>query len=137
MAILEIKNLNLGFQCEEVFKQALFDVSFSLEKGKMLAIVGESGCGKTMSAMSILNLIPKTARITSGEILFKGENLLEKSQKKMQNIRGGKIALIPQDPMTSLNPLYTIGDQLLEIINIHQHLYGEKKKKKVLTLLKQ
>lgn len=59
-----------------------FDVSFSLEKGKMLAIVGESGCGKTMSAMSILNLIPKTARITSGEILFKGENLLEKSQKK-------------------------------------------------------
>ena len=65
MAILEIKNLNLGFQCEEVFKQALFDVSFSLEKGKMLAIVGESGCGKTMSAMSILNLIPKTARITS------------------------------------------------------------------------
>lgn len=82
MAILEIKNLNLGFQCEEVFRQALFDVSFSLEKGKMLAIVGESGCGKTMSAMSILNLIPKTARITSGEILFKGENLLEKSQKK-------------------------------------------------------
>lgn len=135
MAILEIKNLNLGFQCEEVFRQALFDVSFSLEKGKMLAIVGESGCGKTMSAMSILNLIPKTARITSGEILFKGENLLEKSQKKMQNIRGGKIALIPQDPMTSLNPLYTIGDQLLEIINIHQHLYGEEAEKKAIEAL--
>ena len=83
MAILEVKNLNLGFQCEEIFRQALYDVSFSLEKGKMLSIVGESGCGKTMSAMSILKLIPKTARITSGEIFFNGENLLEKPQKEM------------------------------------------------------
>ena len=115
MAILEVKNLNLGFQSEDTFRQALYDVSFSLEKGKMLSIVGESGCGKTMSAMSILNLIPKTARITSGKIYFNGENLLTKSQKDLQHIRGSKIALIPQDPMTSLNPLYTVGDQLLEI----------------------
>ena len=125
MSILEVKNLNLGFQCEDAFYQALYDVSFSLEEGKMLSIVGESGCGKTMSAMSILGLIPKTARITSGEIYFNNENLLEKTQKQMQSIRGGKIALIPQDPMTSLNPLYTVGDQLLEIIEIHQGLKGE------------
>ena len=132
MAILEVKNLNLGFQSEDTFRQALFDVSFSLEKGKMLSIVGESGCGKTMSAMSILNLIPKTARITSGEIIFNGENLLEKSQKEMQHFRGSKIALIPQDPMTSLNPLYTVGDQLLEILKFHQNLQGEEAEKKAI-----
>ena len=132
MAILEVKNLNLGFQCEEIFRPALFDVSFSLEKGKMLSIVGESGCGKTMSAMSILNLIPKTARITSGEIIFNNENLLMKTQKQMQHIRGTKIALIPQDPMTSLNPLYTIGNQLLEIIKIHQNLTGVEAEKKAI-----
>lgn len=132
MAILEVKNLNLGFQSEDTFRQALFDVSFSLEKGKMLSIVGESGCGKTMSAMSILNLIPKTARITSGEILFNSENLLEKSQKEMQHIRGSKIALIPQDPMTSLNPLYTVGDQLLEILRFHQNIQGDEAEKKAI-----
>ena len=130
MAILEVKNLNLGFQFENDFRQALFDVSFSLEQGKMLALVGESGCGKTMSAMSILRLIPKTARITSGEILFNNEDLLLKTQKEMQHIRGSKIALIPQDPMTSLNPLYTVGDQLLEIIKIHQNLCGDEALKK-------
>ncbi len=129
MAILEIRNLNLGFQSDDIFRQALFDVSFSLERGKMLSIVGESGCGKTMSAMSILKLIPKTARITGGEILFKGENLLAKSHTQMQHIRGSKIALIPQDPMTSLNPLYTVGNQLLEIIKIHQRIDGAEAEK--------
>lgn len=132
MAILEVKNLNLGFQSEDIFRQALYDVSFSLEKGKMLSIVGESGCGKTMSAMSILGLIPKTARITAGEILFNGENLITKTHKQMQKIRGGKIALIPQDPMTSLNPLYTVGDQLLEIIKIHQGLSGQEAEQKAI-----
>lgn len=132
MTILEVKNLNLGFQCEEIFRPALFDVSFSLEKGKMLSLVGESGCGKTMSAMSILNLIPKTAKITSGKIIFNNENLLNKTQKQMQHIRGAKIALIPQDPMTSLNPLYTVGDQLLEIIKIHQNLTGKEAEQKAI-----
>ena len=130
--ILEVKNLNLGFTVEENFYKALYDVSFSLEKGKTLALVGESGCGKTMSAMSILNLIPKNSKIISGEILYNGENLLNKTQKQMQNIRGGEIALIPQDPMTSLNPLYTVGDQLLEVINIHQKLYGKEAEKKAI-----
>ena len=132
MAILEVKNLNLGFQCEDIFRQALYDVNFALHKGKMLSLVGESGCGKTMSAMSILNLLPKTARITSGEILYNGENLLLKNHKQMQKIRGGKIALIPQDPMTSLNPLYTVGDQLLEVIKIHQNLQGHQAEQKAI-----
>ena len=130
MAILEVKNLNLGFESENGFNQALYDVSFSLEKGKTLALVGESGCGKTMSAMSILNLIPKTARITGGEIIFNGENLLNKTQKQMRSIRGSKIALIPQDPMTSLNPLYTVGNQLLEVLKVHRGLNGDEAVKK-------
>lgn len=135
MAILEVKNLNLGFECECGFRQALFDVSFELECGKMHALVGESGCGKSISAMSILRLLPKTARMISGEIFYNGENLLTKPQKDMQKIRGAKIALIPQDPMTSLNPLYTIGDQLLEVIKIHQNLKGEEAFKKAIDAL--
>lgn len=135
MALLEVKNLNLGFQSENKFFQALYDISFTIEQGKMLALVGESGCGKTMSATSIMQLIPKTARITSGEIFFNGENLLAKNQQEMQKIRGAKIALIPQDPMTSLNPLYTIGNQLLEIIKIHQNISGETAEKKAIEAL--
>ena len=103
MKILDIENLNLGFNCENGFRQALWDVSFSLGRGEMLALVGESGCGKTMSAMSILQL----------------------KARELRHIRGAKIALIPQDPMTSLNPLYTVGDQLLEVIKIHQGLRGK------------
>lgn len=135
MALLEVKNLNLGFQSENKFFQALYDISFTIEQGKILALVGESGCGKTMSATSIMQLIPKTARITSGEIFFNGENLLAKNQQEMQKIRGAKIALIPQDPMTSLNPLYTIGNQLLEIIKIHQNISGEAAEKKAIEAL--
>lgn len=130
--MLEVSNLNLGFNTENGFRQALFDVSFSLEKGKMLALVGESGCGKTMSAMSILRLLPKTAQITSGTICYNGKNLLDLSEKEMQRIRGAKIALIPQDPMTSLNPLFTVGDQLLEVIKTHQNIDGEEAYKKAL-----
>lgn len=125
MKILDVENLNLGFNSENGFNQALWDVSFSLHKGEMLALVGESGCGKTISAMSILQLLPKTAKITSGLISYEGKNLINSSCKELQHIRGAKIALIPQDPMTSLNPLYTVGDQLLEVIKIHQHLKGK------------
>lgn len=133
MALLEVKNLNLGFNSEDGFCQALFDVSFALEKGKTHALVGESGCGKSISAMSILQLLPKTAKIIGGEILYNGEELLGK--KDINKLRGSKIALIPQDPMTSLNPLFTIGDQLLEVIKIHQNLKGDKAYKKAVEAL--
>ena len=123
--ILEVQNLNIGFNLFDGFKQAIYDVSFSLNKSEILAIVGESGCGKTISTMSILQLLPESAVIKSGAILFNGTDLLSFNQKQMQKIRGKKIALIPQDPMTSLNPLYTIGNQLLEIIELHQGLKGE------------
>ncbi len=135
MSVLEVKNLSLGFQLENDFVQALYDVSFGLDEGKTLALVGESGCGKTMSAMSILNLIPKNARITAGEVIFENQNLLNFSNIQMQNIRGEKIALIPQDPMTSLNPLYTVGDQILEVIKIHRKLEGEEAYKAAIEAL--
>ncbi len=123
--ILKVKNLNIGFDLSDGFRQAIYDVSFNLQKGETLAIVGESGCGKTISTMSILQLLPETARVKSGEIFYNGQNLLSFNQKQMQKIRGKKIALIPQDPMTSLNPLYTIGNQLLEIIELHQGVKGK------------
>lgn len=135
MNILEVKNLNLGFKTETGFKQALYDVSFSLQKGKIHALVGESGCGKTISAMSILKLLPKTAKITSGEIIFENRDLLKLSNSEMEKIRGAKIALIPQDPMTSLNPLYTVGNQLLEVISIHQELKGKEAEAKAIEAL--
>jgi len=135
MGILEVKNLNLGFETEAGFKQALYDVSFSLEKGKIHALVGESGCGKTISAMSILRLLPKTAKIKSGEIFFDGRDLLKLSNFDLENIRGSKIALIPQDPMTSLNPLFTIENQLLEVIEKHQGLKGKEAVQKAIEAL--
>ncbi len=113
--ILEIRDLNLYFDNN----QALYNVNLSLPYGIMSALVGESGCGKTMTAMSIMRLVPKSAIIKSGEILFKGQNLLEYKEAQMRDIRGNKIALIPQDPMTSLNPLYTVGNQLVESIRAH------------------
>lgn len=137
MTVLEVKNLNLGFQTETGFKQALFDVSYTLKEGETLALVGESGCGKTMSAMSILNLIPKTARIISGEILYNGENLLKMPEEEIQTYRGKRIAYIPQDPMTSLNPLYTVGDQLLEIIKKHRNMQGDDAIKEAISSFEQ
>lgn len=125
MEIIEIKNLRLGFNCECGWREAIHNVSFTLKKGELHALVGESGCGKTITAMSILNLLPKNAGITNGEILFNGENLLTLPQRDLNKIRGAQIALIPQDPMTSLNPLYTIENQLLEVIKIHQNLEGK------------
>ena len=117
--ILEIKNLDLFFRGEEQNYQALYNINLSLERGKLHTIVGESGCGKTMTAMSIIKLLPKTAFIKSGEIFFNGKNLLKYKDSQMRTLRGNKIALIPQDPMTSLNPLYTVGNQLIESIQAH------------------
>ena len=133
--ILEIKNLNLFF---DEF-QALYNVNLSLEKGIMHALVGESGCGKTMTAMSVMRLLPKVASIRSGEIFFNGENLLDYKEKQMRDLRGNKIALIPQDPMTSLNPLYTVGNQLVEAIMAHNKVSQRqalRKAREVMDLVK-
>jgi len=125
--ILEVKNLALGFRGDDCFLKALNGVDFSLERGKILGIVGESGCGKSLTASSVLNLLPSNAEITTGEIIFrssvnKDKNLLKISNKESQEIRGNLISLIPQDPMTSLNPLFTVGEQLAETIIQHKKL---------------
>lgn len=136
--ILEIKNLDLFFRGEDKVHQALYDVNLALEKGKIHSVVGESGCGKTMTAMSILRLLPKNAFIQNGEIIFDGKNLLSFKETQMRDLRGNDIALIPQDPMTSLNPLYTIGDQLVEAIKAHSKVTKHqalRKAREVMNLL--
>lgn len=133
--LLEIKNLNLYFDQY----QALYNVNLQLKKGFMHALVGESGCGKTMTAMSVMRLLPKSATIKSGEIIFNAENLLNYKERQMRELRGNKIALIPQDPMTSLNPLYTVGNQLVEAIRAHSkvnHRQALRKAREVLDLVK-
>ena len=137
--ILEIKNLDLYFRGEEQDYQALYDINLSFEKGKIHSIVGESGCGKTMTAMSIIRLLPKTSYIKNGEIIFNGENILRYKESQMRDLRGNKIALIPQDPMTSLNPLYTIGNQLVEAIQAHSRVTKRqalRKAREVMDLVK-
>ena len=134
MEILNINNLNLGFEIKNNFYQVLYDVGFNIKKGETFALVGESGCGKSMTAMSIINLLPKTAKITSGEIIFERQNLLSLEPKEIQKIRGKKIALIPQDPMTSLNPLFTVREQVREVVEMNTDLRGSQTDKKIIEL---
>lgn len=135
MNLLEIKNLNLSFHSDDKDYQALHNINLELEKGQMLALVGESGCGKTITAMSVLRLLAPNAKITSGKIIYNGKDLLSLPEKEMQYIRGREIALVPQDPMTSLNPLYTIGSQLLEVIEVHQNVKGKEAEKIAIDVL--
>ena len=132
---LEIKNLRISFRRGNTLFEAVHGVSFSLGDGRALGIVGESGCGKTISAMSVMRLLPSTAVITEGEIIYNGLDILSLSEKEMRMIRGNKIALIPQDPLTSLNPLYTIGDQLMEVILLHQDVTKKEAKEIALESL--
>lgn len=134
--ILEIKDLHVSFKLDEDTARAIHGVNLSIGKGMSLGVVGESGCGKTVTAMSVIRLLPRNAIIEKGEILYKGKNILNYSQKKIQSLRGDKIALIPQDPLTSLNPLYTIGDQITEVITEHLDLSGQQAKELAIETLK-
>ncbi len=119
--LLEIKHLNIQFKTDEGTVHAVNDLSFSLKKGENLGIVGESGSGKSVTALSIIRLIAMPpGKITSGEILFNEEDLLKKKPDEIRKIRGNRISMIFQDPMTSLNPLLTAGDQIVEAILLHQ-----------------
>lgn len=135
MSLLNIKNYSMSFRLESGIFKAINNISLKIENKQMVALVGESGCGKSMTAMSILRLLPKNAIITSGEILFRNQNLLTIKERDMRNIRGRNIALIPQDPMTSLNPLYTIGNQLLEVILKDNSLSKQDAIKKAIEVL--
>lgn len=135
MSLLDIKNYSMSFRLESGIYQTLNNISLTVDKHQMVALVGESGCGKSMTAMSVLKLLPKNAVVDSGEIIFDGQNLLKLDNKDMRNIRGSKIALIPQDPMTSLNPLYTIGNQLLEVIEKDKSLTKQEATQKAVEVL--
>ncbi|PAP99136.1 ABC transporter ATP-binding protein [Mesorhizobium mediterraneum] len=118
--LLELRDLETRFYGEESVTRALDGISFQVMKGETLGVVGESGCGKSVTALSILRLLPKvSARIVGGEVRFHGCNLLELSDREMRKIRGDQIAMIFQEPMTSLNPVYTIGHQIAEAVQIH------------------
>ena len=119
MALLEVKNLQTSFFTDAGEVKAVNDVSFTLERGKVLGIVGESGSGKSVTAYSIMQILAGTGKIVGGSIKFDGQELVGAGEKVMKNIRGNKISIIFQDPMTSLNPTYTIGKQLMEAILLH------------------
>lgn len=135
MSLLDIKNYSMSFRCESGIYKTLNNISLSIQPKSMVALVGESGCGKSMTAMSILRLLPKNALIDSGEIIFDNKNILDLKESEMRAIRGNKIALIPQDPMTSLNPLYTIGNQLLEVIEKNKSITKQEAINKAVEVL--
>jgi ABC-type dipeptide/oligopeptide/nickel transport system ATPase component len=119
--LLSIKGLSVSFFMEEGIAQAVQEVSLCIKRGETFALVGESGCGKSVTALSIMRLVPSPpGEIVAGEIVFDRRNLLELSEKRMRSIRGNKIAMIFQEPMTSLNPVYTVGEQIAEAIRLHQ-----------------
>lgn len=120
--LLEVRNLETIFTTEEGIITAVDNVSFSIHKGETIGIVGESGCGKSVTSLSIMRLLPNNGIIRFGTIIFNGENLLKKTEKEMRDIRGNEISMIFQEPMTSLNPVYTIGEQVAETIRMHQML---------------
>jgi peptide/nickel transport system ATP-binding protein len=122
MALLEIENLQTHFRTPEGVNRAVDGVSLKLEAGETLAIVGESGCGKSVTAMSILRLIPQPPGKIAGNIRFQGRNLLDASEREMRSIRGNDISMIFQEPMTSLNPVLTVGRQIVETLLLHQDL---------------
>ncbi|RDV22754.1 ABC transporter ATP-binding protein [Parageobacillus toebii] len=134
--ILEVKDLHISFDIHAGEVQAVRGVSFDLYKGETLAIVGESGSGKSVTSKALMRLLPTPpSRIKQGEILFEGKDLTKLSDKEMQNIRGAKISMIFQDPMTSLNPTMTIGKQVMEAILKHQEISKEEARKRAVELL--
>jgi oligopeptide transport system ATP-binding protein len=135
MALLEIRNLGTVFPTDLGLAQAVDDVSLKVDKGSVLGIVGESGCGKSITALSILRLVPPPGRTVKGQILLDGVNLLTLKESQMQGIRGNRIALIPQDPMTSLNPVYTIGAQIIEAIELHQKVTRKEARQRAIEVL--
>ena len=136
MALLEVEDLHTSFRTDDGIVGAVDGVSFKVEKGQTLGIVGESGSGKSVTCLTIMGLNPRANTTTSGEALFNGENLLTASSKRLREIRGNDIAMIFQDPMTSLNPVHTIGHQLIEAILLHRDITKKHAKARALELLK-
>ena len=120
--LLEVQNLRTYFQTRAGLVRAVDGVSFHLDGGELLGLVGESGCGKSITALSIMRLVAPPGKIFSGDIMFDGKTLLSLSESEMRQIRGDDIAMIFQDPVTSLNPVYTVGEQIAEALRLHRKL---------------
>lgn len=118
--LLSVKNLSIGFDTDDGLVRVVEDVSFDLEKGKTLSLVGESGCGKSLTAFALLQLLPPFGRILSGSVEFQGQNIARLDQKQMQALRGNRISMIFQEPMTALNPVFTVGFQVSESLILHR-----------------
>ncbi|HET7627041.1 MAG TPA: ABC transporter ATP-binding protein [Bacillales bacterium] len=133
---LEVKALNVRFRDRKRSVSILQDVSFSVKKGETLCIVGESGCGKSITSLAVMGLLPKNGEVASGEILFEGENLVGKRMKEMSRIRGNDISIIFQEPMTSLNPVHTVGRQIAEVVQLHQKKGKREAMRQAIEMLK-
>ena len=136
MALLEVRALRTSFRTDDGLVKAVEGVNFSVERGKTLGIVGESGCGKSVTCLTIMGLNNPRNTISSGEALFKGENLLTMPSSQLRNLRGNDIAMIFQDPMTSLNPVHSIGKQLVEAVLLHRDVSKKQARLRALELLK-
>ena len=135
MSLLEVNNLHTYFTTKKGIVKAVNDVTYSLEAGKTLGIVGESGSGKSVSAMSIIKLLDGNGYIESGSIVFDGKDIMKASDKDMYHIRGNEISVIFQEPMTSLNPVFTVERQIGEVLRIHQHMKKKQAYQKAVSLL--
>jgi len=135
-SLLSISNTTVGFYSGTSLVRVLENLNLSINTGEVFGLVGESGSGKTMTALSIMRLIPPPGKIFGGKILFEGDDLLQLSEKQMESVRGKKISIIFQEPMTSLNPVFRVGDQVLEILSIHNICSKNELKQKTFDLLK-
>src|SRR5215510_2949811 len=120
--LLEVKDLKTHFPTRAGLVRSVDGVSFYLDRGELLGLVGESGCGKSITALSVMRLIAPPGKIVNGEFLFDGKDLLKLSAEELRQMRGDDIAMIFQDPMTSLNPVYTVGEQIAEALRLHREL---------------
>ena len=136
MSLLEIKHLHTYFKTKKGIVKAVNDVSYSVEAGRTMGVVGESGSGKSVSAMSILQLLDSNGYIESGEILFEGKDLTKLSIEELYKIRGNAISVIFQEPMTSLNPVFTVERQLSEPLMIHQHMKKKEARQHAIEMLR-
>ena len=135
--LLDIRDLKTYFYSEDGVVPAVDGVSLSIETGRTLGVVGESGCGKSVMSLSVMRLIPTPpGKIVDGEILFKGQNILAKTEAEMRRIRGNEISMIFQEPMTSLNPVFTVGDQVSEVIRLHQNASPKEARVRTIELLR-
>lgn len=135
--IIEVKGLRTSFFTDEGEIPAVDNIDFHIKEGEILGVVGESGCGKSVTSLSIMGLVPNPpGKVVGGEIIFNGENIIHYSEKKMRQIRGNEIAMIFQEPMTSLNPLFTIGNQMIEGIKIHMKWDKKKSRLKAIEVMK-